>query len=343
MINIKRAVLAIFIAVTAVIGFNFGTAAAWHIDSGCVSNEWVLHVPNESWATGTTASFDFNVGPTKTAGKNESVTAAQADTTVAVTFNNSGEHFNFNRPQGCTTPTPHATPAAPTYTPPTCSTVGTVVATDTAAVHWTLTGTTSITATATAKAGYVLDGQTVYGPYAVAKLTGQQCKIVSTPVAPTVTRSEVCAVKDTFLAGPTVGVVYTIGNQPPTNNGSVSGSLNQGQVVTITATPAAGYKFAGESQVVTYTIEGGAVEECTVVTTVPPTTVPPTTVPPTTVPPTTTPPTLPPATTVPAPKPPVVPQTLPATGKGDGIGMLALILVGAGSIAALVARRPKHA
>lgn len=102
-------------------------------------------------------------------------------------------------------------------------------------------------------------------------------------------------------------------------------------------------------------------------TTTPPTTVPPTTVPPTTVPPTTVTPTTTPTpcaydVSIPADSPNCVPPVvttvappttpspvpdqpvLPATGKDQSGGTLfASILVGAGIIALLVARRPKHA
>ena len=97
---------------------------------------------------------------------------------------------------------------------------------------------------------------------ATVELEGTCVPNISTPVAPTVTVTTACGVKDTFTAGPTAGVVYT-----PT-----SGSLNAGNNPgAVTATPAPGYVFSGP-QSVTYDLVGSPIEPClTTVTPVAPT------------------------------------------------------------------------
>lgn len=271
---------------------------------------------------------------------------------AAVTQDHSG---SVARPANCP-PTP-VTPAV-TYTPPTCFAVGTVVGIPGTGYTWASSGTTSVTLTATALPGYSLT-QSVFGPYNVAQVTGEPCKVISTPVAPTVTRTAVCAQLDSYTAGPTVGVLYN-------GQASLAGTLAQGQVVQIVATPAPGYKFTGQ-QSVTFPIEGGAVEVCETTTTTTPATTTTTTIPATTTtvptpcvydvslpadsplckaPPTTT---VPPAVCVHNPAilatdaacvPPV--PFLPATGKGDSGLIFGAILLAAGIVASVIARRPRR-
>ena len=76
-------------------------------------------------------------------------------------------------------------PVAPIYTPPTCSAPGTLVVTDTNAYTWTLSGgVTARIATAVAKPGFTLTGQTVFGPYNIAQLAAgsETCPNVVPPV-----------------------------------------------------------------------------------------------------------------------------------------------------------------
>lgn len=75
----------------------------------------------------------------------------------------------------------------------------------------------------------------------------------ATPVAPAVTVKTECGVKDTFTAGPTTGVIYT-----PT-----TGSLNAGNNVdVVTATPAPGFHFSGNSQTIKFSLVGSPIEPC---------------------------------------------------------------------------------
>jgi len=73
-------------------------------------------------------------------------------------------------------PATEVTPAAPTFAPPTCDAAGSLNYSNGAGYTWAESGTESATTlTATATAGYVLTGQTIYGPYDLTQLTGEIC------------------------------------------------------------------------------------------------------------------------------------------------------------------------
>jgi hypothetical protein len=75
-----------------------------------------------------------------------------------------------------TTPNVQVTPVAPVFTPPTCDGPGTLVGTDTAQYSWARTGPDSAAVlTATAIGNVTLTGKTVYGPYNLTQLSGEEC------------------------------------------------------------------------------------------------------------------------------------------------------------------------
>jgi LPXTG-motif cell wall-anchored protein len=156
---------------------------------------------------------------------------------------------------------PTATPVAPTVSVKTvCGVKDTFTAGPTPGVAYMPTsgelnpGSNPDIVTATPAAGYVFAGpQTVKF-----SLVGGPVEICTNPVAPSVVVKTDCGVKDTFTAGPTVGVVYT-----PT-----SGELNPGaNPSVVTATPAAGYLFDGPSQIVSFSLQGSAIEPCSTIVT----------------------------------------------------------------------------
>lgn len=114
------------------------TAFAWHITSGCQETEWVIGIPNESWATGAIAYVDFNQGADTTLTKGQTTEAPDAATSVIVTFSNSEEVKTANRPQGCVPTTTTTT----TTTAPTTTTTTTVPVTTTTTTVPTTTTTT---------------------------------------------------------------------------------------------------------------------------------------------------------------------------------------------------------
>ena len=150
-----------------------------------------------------------------------------------------------------------STPVAPTVTVHTeCGVKDTFTAGPTTGVIYTPTsgslnaGNNVDVVTATPAPGYKFSGaQSV--KYSLVGSPIEPCTTTVTPVAPTVTTSSTCGVKDTFTAGPTTGVIYN----------PASGSLLEGQVVVITATPDAGYSFDGP-QSVQFQVVGGPVEVC---------------------------------------------------------------------------------
>ena len=196
------------------------------------------------------------------------------------------------------------------YTEPTCASptaAAVILPSNTPHVTYTTTGTvapgSTVTTTATANTGFVITGTTVFAH--TFNAAPADCTILVTPVAPTVVTTTACGVKDTFSTNGPAGVIYT----------PASGSLNDGQTITVVATAASGYTITPEAQT-TFTLTGGTVETCTTETTAPATT---TTVPvmttisvpvvtTTTVPATTTTTTVP-AVVVEAPTTPTTPTT----------------------------------
>jgi LPXTG-motif cell wall-anchored protein len=84
---------------------------------------------------------------------------------------------------------------------------------------------------------------------------------VVAPVPPTVVTTTDCGVPDSFTAGPTAGIVYT----PP------SGTINEGQTVTVVATAEPGYAL-DTAVPSSFTLTGGPIEPCVTTTTSAPTT-----------------------------------------------------------------------
>jgi hypothetical protein len=78
---------------------------------------------------------------------------------------------------GC--PLKEVTPVPPVYTAGTCAGPGSVVATDTDEYTWAVTGPDSArVATATAEPGFVLVGETVFGPYDITPPAEDGCTVV---------------------------------------------------------------------------------------------------------------------------------------------------------------------
>ncbi len=184
------------------------------------------------------------------------------------------------------------------YTEPTCATptaAAVILPSNTPHVTYTTTGTvapgSTVTTTATANTGFVITGTTVFAH--TFNAAPADCTILVTPVAPTVVTTTACGVKDTFSTNGPAGVIYT----------PASGSLNDGQTITVVATAASGYTITPEAQT-TFTLTGGTVETCTTETTPPATTTTVPVVTTTTVPETTT---TVPAVVVEAPTTPTTP------------------------------------
>ncbi len=129
----------------------------------------------------------------------------------------------------------HVTPAAPAFTPPTCSAAGTVVTVDGAGYTWAVTGPdTARVATATAKSGYVLDGQTVYGPYDIVQLDANQEPCVKHVTANAVPTPPTCSAPGTLIGDVNAGYTWTY-----------AGPLT---ARTATATATAGYVLDGPTE-----------------------------------------------------------------------------------------------
>lgn len=106
--NKRRGILsigltAIFIAVFSFI--NLGKVLAWHALTECKDKvNWVLTGPVEDWSVNTTFTFDFDKGPTQSAVAGVPVTASADAATVHVTYSDSEEFADYDRPKDCTPP-----------------------------------------------------------------------------------------------------------------------------------------------------------------------------------------------------------------------------------------------
>jgi hypothetical protein len=137
----------------------------------------------------------------------------------------------------------HVTVAPPTATPPTCTTDGALVVPTVQGITYKVlpkgTGPGTYYWLATADKGYVIDGAH-WGSVTVKKhLTGDHCLVV--PVAPT-TNAPTCSSPTTVTL-------------PTTPENVVYNQRTEDGVITVTAVPAAGYSFDGESQKVVTTID----------------------------------------------------------------------------------------
>lgn len=74
------------------------------------------------------------------------------------------------------------TPATPTYTPPTCDSLGVITAPDTTDYSWVWNEDGTLTAQPSE--GIILEGQVTYGPYELEMLTGAECESDPGPTPP---------------------------------------------------------------------------------------------------------------------------------------------------------------
>jgi LPXTG-motif cell wall-anchored protein len=157
-----------------------------------------------------------------------------------------------------------ATPTAPTITTSSvCSVKDKVTITATANVTYNpVPGTYDLiegqvlNVTATANAGFAFPA----GTTASWSFTGGHVEVCATPVAPTVTVTTVCGVKDTFSAGPTTGILYSIDGI--TYTATVTGSLNAGNNVGVVKAKAdAGYVLSPAAQT-SFDLVGSPIEQC---------------------------------------------------------------------------------
>lgn len=78
-------------------------AFAWHANSDCISNKWVVENPNEEWATNATFTFDDGTVMTPIEPGQE-VAAPAAANHVTVTWVDYGTPHSYDRPEGCQPP-----------------------------------------------------------------------------------------------------------------------------------------------------------------------------------------------------------------------------------------------
>lgn len=160
-----------------------GKAFAWHANSVCRDGQWVLTYPNEDWAKGTTATFDFNTG-TDVSGitPGSSVTAPSAATSVKVTYTKSNEKNNYSRPYGCQPP---ATTTTTTEAPPS-TTIPDTTSTTTSSIVETVPPSTDATTTSVLLTTSTSSPQTTT-PTSSTQLTTTSSVAVGTSPVPTTT------------------------------------------------------------------------------------------------------------------------------------------------------------
>ena len=164
---------------------------------------------------------------------------------------------------------PCVTPAAPTFSEPTCTTAnGSYAIPDTANVVYSVNGSavtgtqsaapgSSVTITATAKAGFTLYGTAIW-QHSFAGAAGP-CEQLIAPLPPEVQPIVACGTHGSLALTPVTGVIYTF------TTGSAA--QTEGPYV-IVASPAPGYSFANGSTV-TYSGTLGAYSDCAPVATPP--------------------------------------------------------------------------
>ena len=186
----------------------------------------------------------YNTAP-PTCSVGGTVTPVQA-TGVVWTLNQNGSYTasaasGYKLTAPVTTPVPapkltgeqcivHITPTA-SYTPPTCTTPGSVTLGQNVGYTWTNNGAAEPTGkiyTAVATQGYALDGTKDFGPWRITQLTQFDTLACRVPVTPAYTTTPpTCAVAGTVVPTVTNGVVWTL-NQ----NGSYTASAAAGFVLT---------------------------------------------------------------------------------------------------------------
>lgn len=78
-------------------------AFAWHANSSCIDNEWVVENPSEEWATDATFTFDDGTVATPVE-PGQPITAPSAANHVVVTWVDYGTPYSYDRPEGCQPP-----------------------------------------------------------------------------------------------------------------------------------------------------------------------------------------------------------------------------------------------
>jgi hypothetical protein len=269
---------------------SYGPSYNWQVTDGstfvenAAGSDWEITFASSAGtitpAGPVTGSNDTNTGPSFTV---TGIPSSVASITVTSTLkwgtapNYTGgtdtHQTTIARPAGgCDQSVP--VPGAPTVTPPTCFAVGSLaIPADTASVTWSVTpayhagDTGPFTVTATTTPGHYFDGGATTATYPVTvldKVTGAACDTVVAPVAPSVVQS-VCNgpgtnTSATLTIPTTTGVIYKIAGSV------VSGVLTEvpGTSVTVVATPAAGFKFAGGVPSIDTVVSFDAAPDCSV-------------------------------------------------------------------------------
>jgi len=183
--------------------------------------------------------------------------------TVAVTAwddPNGTNHWTFTK-TGTTTPChPKVTPAAPVYTPPSCTSAPTLTYHDGTGYHWVLSGPAGARIlTAVAESGYVLDGTTVYGPYdtepwTAAERLAHHCNVI-TLVRPTVHQSDTCGVNGSITQPVLALVTFTISGGTwgplPAGDYTITATLTGDDAEFDTAATALGWNLDGRTATIT--------------------------------------------------------------------------------------------
>jgi hypothetical protein len=166
-------------------------------------------------------------------------------------------------PQG-----PVVTVVAPIFTPPTCDAPGTLIGIDTAQYTFARTGLDSAAVlTATAVGNVTLTGTTVFGPYDLTQLTGEECEGDTIPVTPVITPSHQTSVctegTEVFTTG-SITVTAVAGLHYWLDGSEITGtvSLDPG-TYEISFTTDAGFELAaGVTSPASVTINAAAALDC---------------------------------------------------------------------------------
>lgn len=255
----RRIVTMLLAAAMALIGTVLvaGPASAHHssvsgtIACGPQSGTWVITWRVQNWndpaatntATVTSSSRGVvPVGTTFTPNQTKTFTETVSSTStvslnVSMRWTNGVTSTNSGSVSGFPTCTESVTPTAPSVTPPTCDTAGTLqVPAATTKVSYAVSpsydGPGTYTVTATAKPGYTISGTSTWTVTVDPKKTGEECWKAVTPVAPSVTPIRACDTIGQIEFASTEGIVYEL----------VEGDGTSGPWK-VTATPMPGYRF----------------------------------------------------------------------------------------------------